>query len=542
MKKLNLILIIALFFSSALSAQINISGQSNTIAANFTRIDAMSINPGSINQGHAANTLVGTLSDNDPNSSHNNSYSLPAGQADNDKFTLEGNTLKLGSQSIEELTTLQVRVLVSDGAYSKKFPINISVNQVWFPPTAINLSKYVVAENQDARTIVGTLSAEDENLPNDSHTFAFTNIDGHEFNNSSFILSGNVLKTDEKLTLGTYKIILLTTDSQGYPHRERLNITVVGENTATITGVVSFEGIPLEAGDAKVFLYAHTDEDDKLSAVHVEEGGKYTFAGIDVGKYFIKAKVKGNNDNGRHMAPTYHLNGTSWDNPIESDRAKKIEVGANEVATANIEMLSYESHAPGDAVLSGTVGYDTGESGAKSQRGIYLDSNAETIEPDMGVQIFLQRTSDNGIVAGATTDNEGKYYFDNIPVGEFNILVEMTNITQMEGHTITVTEEETFFPELNYKFREPIVIPPARPEGTELIVYPNPSEGVFYVVTPIDPVSASLSDLSGKIIRSYEAADIQELMTIDLSDFNKGVYILKVNTTDESYLSKLIKE
>ncbi|CAM3497876.1 Por secretion system C-terminal sorting domain-containing protein [Flavobacterium longum] len=69
----------------------------------------------------------------------------------------------------------------------------------------------------------------------------------------------------------------------------------------------------------------------------------------------------------------------------------------------------------------------------------------------------------------------------------------------------------------------------------EVTVYPNPSEGVFYVNTPPGAqASFEVNDLTGRTILKTESS------TIDLSAFPTGMYILNVRAGQQSYVKRLI--
>ena len=72
-------------------------------------------------------------------------------------------------------------------------------------------------------------------------------------------------------------------------------------------------------------------------------------------------------------------------------------------------------------------------------------------------------------------------------------------------------------------------------------VYPNPSDGIFYINTRKYVVKSwTVTDLSGQVIKGQIQSFISGV--IDITDVPKGIYILHVSTTDEQFIQKLIKE
>jgi len=86
------------------------------------------------------------------------------------------------------------------------------------------------------------------------------------------------------------------------------------------------------------------------------------------------------------------------------------------------------------------------------------------------------------------------------------------------------------------------VFTPSNGNPIQLIpVYPNPSDGLFYINSQQYTIKSWLiTDLNGQLVKNQ----IQSFQSgvIDLSGFAKGIYILQVNTTEGQMNQKLIKE
>lgn len=78
-------------------------------------------------------------------------------------------------------------------------------------------------------------------------------------------------------------------------------------------------------------------------------------------------------------------------------------------------------------------------------------------------------------------------------------------------------------------------------------VWPNPSDGIFYVSIKnnnADAIKIEVSDISGKIVYSSVAKKTKSNFTetIDLNDLSKGLYILKVEADGKSSYNKINKQ
>jgi hypothetical protein len=74
-------------------------------------------------------------------------------------------------------------------------------------------------------------------------------------------------------------------------------------------------------------------------------------------------------------------------------------------------------------------------------------------------------------------------------------------------------------------------------------IYPNPSNGVFnFKLNHVlkSDINISISDIQGKVIANkfIDGKNLSEEL-IDLSEFSKGIYILKVQLESQFYLQKL---
>lgn len=77
--------------------------------------------------------------------------------------------------------------------------------------------------------------------------------------------------------------------------------------------------------------------------------------------------------------------------------------------------------------------------------------------------------------------------------------------------------------------------------NSEIIVYPNPTDGMIYYNFEKNNVKhLSLTDISGKII--FETNIVSNLGSIDISGFANGIYIFSAMTDDQIIKVKLIKE
>ena len=79
-------------------------------------------------------------------------------------------------------------------------------------------------------------------------------------------------------------------------------------------------------------------------------------------------------------------------------------------------------------------------------------------------------------------------------------------------------------------------------EDTKFQVYPNPAKGQVAVETSGLKGVITLCDVSGKTVETIRVNDISTKISIDVSPFEKGIYIVKFSNGSKDYSQKLIIE
>ena len=79
-------------------------------------------------------------------------------------------------------------------------------------------------------------------------------------------------------------------------------------------------------------------------------------------------------------------------------------------------------------------------------------------------------------------------------------------------------------------------------QGLEFNIFPNPSNGIFTVTTEsIDPCIILIDNILGQEIY-FDNYNGLNSKTIDLSQFDKGVYMIKVKYDNKVLVKQLIVE
>lgn len=180
-----------------------------------------------INENSELLTLVGELSTTDEDLYDQHTYSFVEGSNDNESFVLDGSNLKVFVETdFEEKPVYVVRIKTDDGngeAIERQFVINIAdINEA---PEDVLIDNFTIAENEPAGTLVGNLSAVDQDIE-DEHKFSLLKDipDNKNFKLVDTQLQSAILLDFE--TQSAYKVQVEVEDEAGETLIKTLTITV----------------------------------------------------------------------------------------------------------------------------------------------------------------------------------------------------------------------------------------------------------------------------------------------------------------------------
>ena len=81
-------------------------------------------------------------------------------------------------------------------------------------------------------------------------------------------------------------------------------------------------------------------------------------------------------------------------------------------------------------------------------------------------------------------------------------------------------------------------------EESKYFIYPNPSKGVFNLVTDTNEIKEiEVYDVTGKVILSKNDFGVSDIQTpIDLTSASQGIYFVKITSNNQSTIKRIIKE
>ncbi len=235
----------------------------------------------------AAGVLVGNLSATDEDTGDTHTFTFAPGGDGGGRFVIAGTQLQVANGAIfdfETEPTVDVTIVATDsGNKTVQKTLSVTIADANEAPTDVGLSSSNIFETALADTVVGTLSATDEDT-GDSHTFSFApGGDG----GGRFVIVGNELRVAnganfDHETEGSIDVTIVAEDSGNETVQKTLTVDIDDANEAPTDLDITASGITEDAGAGQVV--------GTLSATDEDSGDTHTFSfapGGDGGGRFV---------------------------------------------------------------------------------------------------------------------------------------------------------------------------------------------------------------------------------------------------------------
>jgi len=324
--------------------------------------------------------------------------------------------------------------------------------------------------------------------------------------------------------------------------------SIVQSNLAYISGTLSYSGGNVAENDGKVELYKHYVEGaSQLELVDMNilgTNGFFEFTGVEPEEFYLRGIVTSANSIYDDIYTSYYIYGgdtTIW----EGATALSIEC-EDTITNLNFVMYELTNTMTGPGVFSGTVTYGDGQAKLAG-------------EPVPGAEVFIEQEPNDEPIANTTTDTSGTWNIDNIPVGtDYHIIVDIPGLPLVTTYTdIEVGGGDTINNDLNF-FVDTLtgggifadtatIIIKLNSQNIEIKSYPNPVSNYFTIETELISnidISYQVIDINGREIITKEIGNYQGrfIEQINMSNFENGVYFIKLKLDNTFYIKKIIKE
>ncbi|WP_290428436.1 cadherin domain-containing protein [Thermocoleostomius sinensis] len=296
--------------------------------ANRTPTD-IRLSASQVREDAAVETVIGTLSTIDPDTSDTHTYTLVAGAVDNATFKivrLSTGQYQLrvnGPLDYETKPTYTVRIKTDDGrggTLTKDLTITtLNVNEA---PTNLTLSNTVVAENAAIGTEIGTLTGTDPEGPSGLTYSLVDNL----ADNGAFRIVNNKLVVNAGLdfeTKDTYNIRIAVTDAEGLrfkkdftiqvtnvneaPTNLTLSKTTVNQNVGSNFEVGSFTTTDPDRNDTHTYALVNTSTNPDNAAFRIENNKLILISPPPSGKNSYQIQVRTTDAGGASFTRTFTI-------------------------------------------------------------------------------------------------------------------------------------------------------------------------------------------------------------------------------------------
>jgi hypothetical protein len=286
--------------------------------------------------------------------------------------------------------------------------------------------------------------------------------------------------------------------------------------------VMDATGKPVYPGMVRAIRSVLSGAFPAVDSVMLDEMGRYTLGALNPGRYTLQAIA----DPGIYVnpAPTYLGDRVRW------SEAQFYDFGPEDKATfLNITIVESPVFGPqdGDGTMSGNVSYaDEGE--FKHTLGRPVKKASVILVPTS-----RKSTLQGSIVAYTKTDDLGNYSFQNVPDGNYLLVLDIAGLPMIQTYEVAIVGDQVYTG-LDYVVgSEGIDIPggvhvPATETG-QARVFPNPGTGHICISLPgQEAIRVMVYGADGRLVRSLRYPSGEGIRILDISGEEPGPYLIRM--------------
>lgn len=290
--------------------------------------------------------------------------------------------------------------------------------------------------------------------------------------------------------------------------------------TGAVTGALNDQAI-----DGEVVLYDQQEQEVRRTSF---TAGSYAISDVREGSYLLKIE--------RASDFTTAAINTYYDGALTPPEASVITL--TDDTTIDIALLTPTAGQSGSGQINGTVTQANGRS--RIVIGRTLDG-----APLENIAVYLIDRTSGAVVNQATTDETGRFAFDNVATGQYRFLIDAVGFEVADLGTDIDYDESEGTLEVSAEIGqngltlEVAVVSGSEELLSELRVFPNPVRHILHVQDPLNRIrSVQLHNLAGQLSHHFEANPLGQY---DISALKDGIYIMRIEmTSSELVHSKII--
>ncbi len=324
-----------------------------------------------------------------------------------------------------------------------------------------------------------------------------------------------------------------TLDSRNYSYASWL-ISLKADNE--LGGqVLDATGSPVYPGVVNAYKTSRSGAYPLVSTIALDQEGRYLFAGLYPSRYTLQ--VVPNRDAYPEFIPTYLGNGERWNvaqfNDFETN---------TRASFLNIDVTRVPALTPGDGsgAMSGSIVYE--EEGARKSTLARPVRKASVLV----VEKTKKSTMNEAVIAYVETDDLGNFQFENVPDGQYDLIVDITGLEMVEVHDVTI-ESDVVVEGLDYTVGEDgiytftgVGIP--RTQEQQLRIYPVPGNGMIHLEIPDrGNFRVEVFGADGRMVVNRQWNSTARIRTLDISDHPPGIYLIRLKGPDTFSTARYLK-
>lgn len=460
-----------------------------------------------IDESNPIGTVIGILSTSDVDEGDTHTYSVELGCdvcdiAETFPFVIVGDELRSNIVfDYENQDRYLVTIASTDaGGLTDEQVFWIDINDIPAQVTSVDLSSQSINENENAGTVVGSLTTTGEDLSG-SYTYTLVSGDG-DADNGSFTISNDQLLTDASFdfeTKSSYSIRIMTDDG-----------TLTREEMFTIT-VADVSETPTDITLSAASIVENNSIDDLI--------GTLTTTDEDNGESHIYSLVSGEGDTDNasfSIDGNELLAGEIFD--FESQDSYDIRIQTDDGNGGTFEkafIISIDNINESITVVS-PIDDQTVVEGF----GTLAIDLSEVFEDADGDDLSFSASSSNAAIV--TVSNSGS----TLTITEVGVGSATITVSADDGSGVTTSDEFD------------VTVDQALGLDTEisLEVYPNPTAD-FININADKQLNINLINLRGQVIQSISGRAVR----LDVQDLSAGTYLLKCSDGASSTTRRIIK-
>jgi hypothetical protein len=274
----------------------------------------------------------------------------------------------------------------------------------------------------------------------------------------------------------------------------------------------------------------------QVDSTLIGDDGAYQFTELYPGKYVIQAVT--NPQNYPEGIPTYYGNSEEWTSAFAIDVTPGLNANILNIELSEVPKLT---SMDGSGELSGTI---------STEEGTFLKGTMAQPAKKTGVILLgkaKKSTMAGEVVAYVETDEQGMFVFDYVPDGEYILVVDVAGLEMMGTHEVTIAGNQ-IVSGLNFTVSNegiyagwPTAVPVV--ENKTLTIWPNPGDGRIMMDLPESgDYNVKVYSTDGRLIRTEAFRSGGGVTNLDISEENKGLYILNIEGPETSTTRKYIKK